>query len=106
MAYNPVSARRLPPDDPFFRKDMGKGLANPEASQSHGPYQTHGSDHAGGDALKMAGESSGRQVQHTNRPSQITEHALYSATGRYALEPCPALYARQLSQVPSHLYRS
>ena len=82
MAYNPVSAARLPPDDPFFTAEGT--LAEPEVSQSHRLHKTHGSAYAGGYAHNTFGEGSDRQAQYADRPSHMTGYALSSATGRYA----------------------
>lgn len=76
MGYNPLSAARLHPDDPFFRADMGKGLAKPEASQSYSPHETHGFDNLGGYALNTAGAFASSQGQ-------------WADIGKYAPKTCP-----------------
>ena len=82
MAYNPVSAARLPPDDPFFTADGT--LAEPETSRSHRPYKTPGFAYAGAYAHNTIEDGSDRQAQDADRPSNVTGYTLSSATGRYA----------------------
>lgn len=41
MAYNPVSARRLPAEDPFFGANSSNLPAVSGASQAYGPYSYH-----------------------------------------------------------------
>lgn len=87
MAYNPVSASRLPPDDPFFTADGT--LFEPESSHPYRPHRTREFAHAGAYTYDTAGEGSDHQAQYADRPSHMTGYALNSATGIFAHKGCP-----------------
>ena len=74
MASNPLSARRLPPDDPFF-DSKPSDLSVKSAADNHDP-----------------------STQYTGGPSQVIGKAPNTSKGEPRPEADPALYTRRLPQ--------
>ncbi|KAF6225514.1 hypothetical protein HO133_009514 [Letharia lupina] len=106
MAWNPVSASRLPADDPYCNKGLGNLPVESGASQLDGRYKTHRSGYAKGYARNTAAGGYDPQTQYAKRPGYVTRHFLNTATGGLGPEAHPALCSGQLPQTPSRTHSS
>lgn len=103
MAHNPISARRLPVDDPFFNAGSGSLPADSKASQPYSPQGTHESSYVMGYAPNTATGSYSLRVQSAGH---VMGHTLNTAGGITKPEAYSAGFSGHHPRTPGRPYNS